>query len=245
MGGLILNCDLGENESIEETEQLMAQVDAASICCGVHAGSREKARAVLELAKRCGVMVGAHPGLPVAGGRGSERPSARELEILLEEQLGTFWKIAELLQIEPVYVKLHGTLYHAVEEDEALGVVLFNAIRRLDPNAGVGVFSRAGGRFARHARGEGIRVWEEAFADRGYTEDGQLVPRGQPGAILEDASRAVERTRLWLETGRMPSLAGTSFPLRADTLCVHSDSPNALQLLTQLRSIAGVEMPRS
>jgi len=153
MGELILNCDLGEDECAAQTEQLMALVGAANICCGVHAGSAAKTRATLELAKRYGVMVGAHPGLAIAGGRGSELPSAVELDALLQEQLGCFLRIAGEVDVPVRYVKLHGTLYHAVEQDDALADVTVGMIKALDNS--VGIFSLAGGRLAQLARRKG------------------------------------------------------------------------------------------
>lgn len=237
MGKIILNCDLGENESAEQTERLMALVGAANICCGVHAGSAAKTRSTLELAKRYGVMVGAHPGLAVAGGRGAALPTTAELDALLQGQLGSFLRIASEVEVTVSYVKLHGTLYHAVEAKPELAEVFISGIKALD--TGLGIFSLAGGTFARAARGAGIRVWEEAFADRGYTEKGGLVPRGQPGAVIEDVTLAAERLRQWLNTGEMLTCGGDSIVFCADTVCVHSDSPDALGLLVALNELFG------
>jgi UPF0271 protein len=232
MGEIILNCDLGENESAEQTERLMALVGAANICCGVHAGTEAKTRATLELAKRYGVMVGAHPGLAVAGGRGSELPSATVFRDLLEDQLGSFVQLADAVGVVVSYVKLHGILYHAVEQHESLAEVFIEYLN--SQNCVLGVFSLAGGSFAVRARVAGLSVWEEAFADRGYLVGGQLVPRDQPGAVIEDVTVAVERVRVWQASGLIPTVGDGSIELRAGTLCVHSDSPNALQLLEQL-----------
>ena len=235
MGELILNCDLGENESAEQTERLMACVGAANVCCGVHAGSEAKTRATLELAKRCGVMVGAHPGLSVAGGRGLELPSADQLDILLQEQLGSFLHVAEEVDMPVSYVKLHGTLYHAVEQDDVLAAVTLRHI--IGSGISIGIFSLAGGRLAQLARAAGISVWEEAFADRGYRQNGQLVPRDQPGALIDDISMAVARMQQWQRTGEMPTVDGGSIAFCAETLCVHSDSPDALELLVALNEL--------
>lgn len=235
MGELILNCDLGEDECAAQTEQLMALVGAANICCGVHAGNAAKTRATLELAKRCGVMVGAHPGLAIAGGRGSELPSAVELNALLHEQLGCFLRLAGEVDVPVRYVKLHGTLYHAVEQDDALADVAVGMIKALDNS--VGIFSLAVGRLAQLARRKGVSVWEEAFADRGYTPDGQLVPRGRPDDLTEDVAIAVARLQQWQLSGKMPTIDGGSVAVRAQTLCVHADSPHALQLLAALNEL--------
>lgn len=211
----------------------MALIDAANVCCGVHAGSLAKTRATLLLAKRLGVQVGAHPGLAAAGGRGSDLPSAPEFRDLLEGQLGRFLKIADEVGVAVGYVKLHGSLYHAVEQDDALAGVFIDCLKTLGRT--MGVFSLAGGCFADRARAAGLRVWEEAFADRGYLESGQLVSRDQPGAVIEDVIVAVERVRVWQACGQMATVDDGSIALRAETLCVHSDSPSALELLGALR----------
>ncbi len=234
---MISNCDLGENESSEQTERLMSLVGAANICCGVHAGSLEKTRATLELAKRYGVMVGAHPGLSADGGRGAALPSAAELDALLHEQLGDLLRIADEVAVPVSYVKLHGTLYHAVEADPKLAEVYLSCIKSMDTQ--LGVFCLAGGVFPEVARSAGVKVWEELFADRGYSIDGSLMPRGQAGAVIEDVSVAVERLCAWLATGAMPAGEGGSIALNAQTVCVHSDSPSSLELLVALGELLG------
>lgn len=233
MARLILNCDLGENESAERTEQLIAQVDAANICCGVHAGSIEKTRMTLEQAKHYGVIVGAHPGLAIEGGRGVSVPSVEDLKDLLGVQVGGFLRMASEVDVPVRYVKLHGALYHAVESDPELARAYLDCVEGF--GAGLGIFSLAGGACAQAARRRELKVWKEAFADRGYTLNGQLVPRGEPDALL-DAAVAVQRLEQWAKSGMMRAVTGETFPLRADTLCVHSDSPDALAMLQRLRN---------
>jgi UPF0271 protein len=237
MAELLLNCDLGEHESVVQTERLMARIDAANVCCGVHAGSAAKLRSTLELAKRYAVRVGAHPGLAVAGGRGATYPSVAEFDALLCDQLDRFVAVAAAVGVPVSYVKLHGTLYHAVERVPALAEVFLRRMQSMRPT--VGVFALAGGTFAPLARASGLRVWEELFADRGYTADGQLVARDQPGAVLDEVALATQRIQQWLEHGQMVVEGGRAISLAAETLCVHSDSPHALPLLAALRRILG------
>lgn len=232
MARLILNCDLGENESPEQTAGLMAQVGAANICCGVHAGSLAKTTSTIQLANEAGVMIGAHPGLAGSGGRGGDLPSSAEFEVLLIAQVDGFCEIAAGFGAQVRYVKLHGSLYHAVEVDAALRAVF---LRFMLDRPALGVFALAGGLCAREAAAQGVQVWAEAFADRGYLDNGGLVPRGELGAILGTVD-AVERVREWLSTDRMPAIGGASIPLKANTLCVHADSPGAVDLLVSLRA---------
>ncbi|MGJ8640639.1 MAG: LamB/YcsF family protein [Opitutaceae bacterium] len=232
MDRLILNCDLGENESAEQTRSLMALVNAANICCGVHAGSIEKTREALLLAKEYGVLVGAHPGLATAGGRGCDLPNLEEFRVIVEKQLNSFLELAKELEVGVAYVKLHGSLYSAVEADEGLLTAYIEILEGLSQN--LGVFALAGGSCAAACRQKGIRVWEEAFADRAYYKSGALVPRSERGAVL-GLQEAKRRFHHWREQGVLFSIRGEALALTADTLCVHSDSADALELLKFLR----------
>lgn len=234
MDPLILNCDLGEDEPLELTARLLARVDAASIGCGVHAGSPEKTRATIELALDAGVLIGAHPGLPTEGGRGIARPSLPEFRRLLETQVGRFQACARALGRPADYVKLHGTLYHAVEADRGMGTAYVEFLRQQSPKPAV--FALAAGRLAQAAESAGLRVYHEAFADRAYQQDGSLLPRSLPGSVLS-ANEALERFRRWREQGTVPSVSGECIPLIAGTLCVHGDSPDAIHLLGQLHKL--------
>ncbi|HAV13677.1 MAG TPA: hypothetical protein DCX06_09355 [Opitutae bacterium] len=233
MAGLILNCDLGENEAAEQTRQFMSLIDAANICCGVHAGSRDKTRETLGMAKEFGVKVGAHPGLFAAGGRGAGLPSIDAFRSLLNVQISSFLELAQELQVDVAYVKLHGSLYSAVEVDEQLLDTYIEVVQQFEPK--LGVFGLAGGRCAEKCRSHGLEVWEEAFADRGYNPDGSLVRRSEAGALLNLES-AQARFLHWYEHKNLRIKGGVTITLDAQTLCVHSDSPDALALLAYIRS---------
>lgn len=234
MARLILNCDLGEDEPLEKTEQLLSLVDAANIGCGVHAGNPEKTRASIKSALEAGVWIGAHPGLAAGGGRGQRWPSADAFRELLETQIGSFREASDSLGARMNYIKLHGTLYHAVEADETLNDTYLDFLMRQSPVPAV--FALAGGRFARAAELRGLRVYHEAFADRAYRQDGSLVPRSEINAVLAE-SAVLPRFREWREQGSMPVISGQGIPLKADTLCVHGDSPGALEMIHALRGI--------
>lgn len=234
MGRLLINCDLGENESDEQTKKLLGLVDAASICCGVHAGSPDKTRKTLRMAARMDLLVGAHPGLAVAGGRGRERPGVKEFSDLLKLQLMRFLAIAEQEGATVAYVKLHGSLYHLVEQDRDYARIYLQVLISLAP--GLGVFALAGGAFSSQAVEAGLCVWSEGFADRAYLNDGSLVPRSSPGAVLS-VKAALARYYKWQRSGLMDTLEGGAISLQADTFCVHGDSPDAESLLRQLREL--------
>ena len=228
----MLNCDLGENESTEQTRELMALIDAANICCGVHQGSLTKTREALCMAKEYGVMIGAHPGLAVAGGRGSELPSPSEFRVLLQKQLGSFYELAAAVGTQIDYVKLHGSLYSAVDCNASLLTVYLSVVQTFGTN--LGVFALTGGNCAIGCKQRGIPVWEEAFADRAYDLSGRLVKRSDRAAVLT-FTEAMQRFDHWQEHGDMLTVDGATIPMHADTLCVHSDSPDAIQLLAVIQ----------
>lgn len=229
---LILNCDLGENESAPQTRALLALVDAASIACGIHAGSPEKTCSTIRDAQKKGLLIGAHPGLGALGGRGQMHPTATDLRHVLGGQVGAFRETAESLGAKIDYIKLHGSLYHAVESDPLLAQTYVAFLK--EAGQGTAVFCLAGGSCAERCRRAGIQVYEEAFADRAYRSDGSLLPRSEAGAVLS-VDVALERFRAWIATGLMTSHDGHRFPLKADTFCVHGDSPGATALLREIR----------
>jgi len=234
MEPLTINADIAEDEPDELTTALMGLIDAANICCGVHAGSLAKTAAALALARDAGVRVGAHPGMAAGGGRAGGLPAPTEFAELLERQVGGFRDLAARAGVAVGHVKLHGTLYHAVEADAALAQVFLEFLA--NKASDLEVFALAGGRFAPLARAAGVRVMDEAFGERGYLASGGLVPRGEPGAVLVDPAGVVERLAQWRASGRMPAVDGASFPLAAETLCVHADTPQALEILQALRA---------
>ncbi|MEM8867708.1 MAG: 5-oxoprolinase subunit PxpA [Verrucomicrobiota bacterium] len=232
--GLIINCDLGENESEAQTRALLGQIDAANIGCGVHAGSAAKTAATIALAHEMGVKVGAHPGVAIEGGRGQLAMRPDEFCALLESQVGGFLETAGALGASVHHLKLHGSLYHAVEVNPALREALLDW---LSAHTDLVLFSMAEGVCLRAALDDGRVVYGELFADRGYLSDGRLVPRGAAGALIDDVGAAVSRLKRWLATGRMQTVDGSELRMAGDTVCVHSDSPHSLELLSGLRTL--------
>jgi len=232
---IVLNCDLGEGEAPALTEALMKGIGAANIACGGHAGDAGSIRRCLDLCGKYDVLPGAHPGQPGAFGRDDMKAlTPRSFGALLEKQLGLFEKVLAEKGLELHHVKLHGSLYHAVEEDEALGGVYVKGLKnRSRPPM---VFSRAGGSFAKRARGAGLEVWEEAFADRGYAPDGTLLPRHHPEGIISNPARIVERANLLSREQMIVAHDGSRIPCRGRTLCLHGDTPGVMKILRALRS---------
>lgn len=230
--GILLNCDLGEDESTSRTVELLGFVGAANIGCGVHAGSLAKSKETIRLAGEAGVQIGMHPGMAVAGGRGEELPSAGEFQDLLNEQCGAFLDLARSVGVRVQHIKLHGSLYSAVERDAELAAVYLEFLRQ---NSYLEVFSLAEGVFQARAVAAGVRVVGEIFADRGYLSSGALLPRSERGAVLSDVGYILNRMRKWLDSNEMQTSDGGAIFLNAETICVHSDSPNAIEMLRKLQ----------
>ena len=151
-----------------------------------------------------------------------------DLELLLLQQVGALERIARAEGARLHHIKLHGALYHASEADSALGRGYVNAVRRWWPRCII--YAKAGGSVAKLARRSGLKVWEEAFADRAYRADGSLQPRGEPGAVLSDGEEVLRRVRLLRSHGEILSDSITLLRLRPQTLCLHSDTPQAVEL---------------
>lgn len=233
-----LNADMGESFGawpMGADEALMPLVTSASIACGAHAGDPLVMRRTLELAAHFGVAAGAHPGYPDLQGFG-RRPVALtpgEVEAWMLAQIGALAGVARGVGVPLRHVKPHGALYNQAADDPALAEAIARVVRAYD--ADLVLVARAGSLQARVARAVGLRVAEEAFADRGYDAQGRLVSRTQPGALVSRPLDAAARVVEWLRTGHLAAVDGAPLALRADTLCIHSDSPGAAEIAQAVR----------
>ena len=228
-----LNCDLGEGEPWTRTRALLRQVTSANVACGGHAGDALTMERVVVEAKALGVRLGAHPGVPGEFGRGEVTLSPGKLQTLVLQQAGGLAQLAKRHGSRLHHIKLHGALYHAVENDNALGRAYVETVARWFPQ--VTIYSRAGGLVLTLAHKAGITAWAEGFIDRAYRADGQLVPRNQDGALLTRTRDITERLREWRQTGGWKSLDGTWVAVPAQTLCLHGDTPGAVTLARAIR----------
>ena len=231
--GWDLNCDLGEGEPWTRTRALLRQVTSANVACGGHAGDALTMERVVVEAKALGVRLGAHPGVPGEFGRGEVTLSPGKLQTLVLQQAGGLAQLAKRHGSRLHHIKLHGALYHAVENDNALGRAYVETVARWFPQ--VTIYSRAGGLVLTLAHKAGITAWAEGFIDRAYRADGQLVPRNQDGALLTRTRDITERLREWRQTGGWKSLDGTWVAVPAQTLCLHGDTPGAVTLARAIR----------
>ena len=229
-----LNCDMGEGCGADEA--LMSFVSSANVACGGHAGDEASMRETVRLARRRGVAVGAHPSYPDRAGFGRKRLQRSPAEVRgdVVAQVRALAAICRAEGVPLVHVKQHGSLYNAAAEDEGLARAIAEAVRDVDP--GLVVVCLAGSPMARVVRGLGLACAEEAFADRGYTSRGTLVPRGEPGALVHEPQAVAARASRIARERTVVAVDGTTVPVAAETLCLHGDTPGAATLAEAIRA---------
>lgn len=243
-----LNADLGESFgpwTMGDDVAMLDVVTSANVACGGHASDPQTMWRTLELARERGVRVGAHPGYadPIGFGRRVIPMSTTEIAAMCAAQIGALRGIAAQVGVDVEYVKPHGALGNLAARDRAVADAIVTAVRKIDPN--MAILAISGTQSEQAARAIGQPVYSEVFADRGYQSSGQLVPRGQPGAMIHDAQEASTRLLEFLKTGLMPVIDGDPIPLAAHSICVHGDGPTAVAMATDLRArllAEGVEL---
>ncbi len=228
-----LNCDLGESYGsfqVGADEQVIALVSSVNIACGWHAGDPLTIEKTVGLAKQHGVGLGAHPGLPDLLGFGRRRLhiSPEEACAYVRYQLGAVSAFAQAAGIPVQHLKPHGALYNMAAVDYPLASGICRAVASFDP--GLILLGLSGSEMVRAAKDHGLRVASEVFADRAYQSDGTLVPRDLPGSVITDEETAVQRALQLAAEGTVESNTGAVIPIRADSICIHGDSPHALRL---------------
>jgi UPF0271 protein len=239
-----LNADVGESFGqwrIGQNEELIPLVTSVNVACGFHAGDPLVIESTVRMAAKAGAAVGAHPGYPDLQGfgrRALELP-ATELEAVVLYQVAALAGVARALGTELRHVKAHGALYNQAAHDPSIARPIACAVRRI--SADLIFVGLAGSEMIAVARDEGLRVAEEAFADRGYRADGSLVPRDQAGSLLpgpaETAAQAVSIAR----DARVATVDGGWIDVRADTICVHGDTPDAAARARAVREALAAE----
>lgn len=226
-----LNCDVGEGAA--DDARLIPLVTSVNIACGAHAGNTATMAATVAMAREHGVAVGAHPGHRDREhfGRRKLAITAADAATLVAEQVAV---LADVAGASPDHVKLHGGLYHQVAHDLSLAHAVCERLASSWPT--LPILLPAGSPARAIAKQHGLVVLEEAFADRAYTDDGSLLSRDLPGSVLADAGHAAARAVRLIREGVVTTASGRDLPLRADTLCIHGDSPHAADLLRVLRS---------
>ena len=221
MPSIDLNCDLGESfgaYTIGMDAEILPYVTSANIACGFHAGDPSVMQKSVLLCKKYGVQVGAHPGLPDLQGFGRRRmaisPAEAEADVMY--QIGALKAFCDTAGVPLHHVKPHGALYNMAAKDPVLAAAICRAVQAAAPGAVL------------------LALSGEVFADRGYQADGSLVPRGAPGAMIEDEDTAIARVLQMAAQGTVQADDGSTVTLQADSVCVHGDGPKALAFVQKI-----------
>ena len=238
MKNIDINSDLGESfgaYTMGNDAEVLRYVTSANIACGFHASDPLTMQKAVRQAKEAGVKIGAHPGYPdlVGFGRRELKVSPAELKAMVIYQVGALQAVCKAEGTKLHHVKPHGAMYNMAAKDEKLADAIAEAVAAVDGS--LVLVGLSGSCMKAAAEKHGLAFAAEVFADRAYEDDGSLVSRTKPGAMIEDEDLAIRRMLHLLETGTIESSNGKEIRLEADTICVHGDSPKAVLFAKKLR----------
>lgn len=224
-----INCDMGEG--IGNDEQIMPYISSANIACGYHAGDEATMKETVELCKKYKVAIGAHPSYDDRNnfGRTDIRLPSQEVYNLVAKQIKILDEIARTHGVHLRHVKPHGALYNMAARDKFLAPVVALAV--MDANRKLVLYGLSGSHLVIEGKNLGLRTASEVFADRTYQDDGSLTPRYKPGALIDDADKAVAQVLEMVNEGTVTTTSGNKIPIKADTVCIHGDGPHAVELV--------------
>jgi 5-oxoprolinase (ATP-hydrolysing) subunit A len=233
-----LNCDMGESYGawqMGRDAEVMPWITSANIACGFHAGDFSTMQQAVELAHHHDVRIGAHVSLPDLQGFGRRemRVSPNEAYAMTLYQVGALAAFVRATQAKLAHVKPHGALYNMAAKDVAFADAIARAVRDFD--ASLILVGLANSALTQAGANVGLRVAHEAFADRRYEAQGTLTPRHEAGAVIDDIETAVAQAVKIATKGKVDIRSGGMLQLRADTICVHGDRPDAAQFARRLR----------
>ena len=233
-----LNCDLGEsfgNYKCGMDEEVIPFISSANVACGFHASDPLVMMKTVALAKKNHVAVGAHPGYPdlVGFGRRNLAASPAEVKAMVQYQVGALQAIARAQGVQVCHVKPHGAMYNMAGKDEKLAEAICEAIYEVDPS--LILLGLSGSEMLKAAERIGLRAAKEVFADRAYEEDGSLVARSKPGAMITDEDEAIQRVVRMIKEGKVTTISGKDIEVQADSICVHGDGEKALAFVEKIR----------
>ncbi|MET3175435.1 UNVERIFIED_ORG: UPF0271 protein [Arthrobacter sp. UYCu721] len=242
MATIDLNSDVGESFgrwSLGDDLAMFGSVSSANVACGFHAGDPSVIRRTCRDAVAAGVVIGAHVGYrDLAGfGRRFLDISPTELADDVVYQIGALQALAAAEGARVRYVKPHGGLYNAIVTHTAQAQAVVDAVKSVDPD--LPILGLPGSEVLRLAEKAGLRAVSEAFADRAYNPDGTLVSRSQPGAVLENPELVAEHVLRMATESAVRTIDGSTLKIRAESICVHGDSPGAVAMATAVKSALG------
>lgn len=235
-----LNSDLGESFGpwkMGADETIMPLITSANVACGFHAGDPDAMQRAVLLAGKHRVALGAHPGFPdlVGFGRREMGLTKKEIGNLILYQLGALGAFARAAGTRLRHVKPHGALYNMAAEDFEIASVIAEAVGKFDE--GMIMVGLANSESIAAGAKLGLQTAHEVFADRNYEGDGSLTPRHLSNALVEDPVEAASRVLRMLREGKVTATDGSEVTVRADTICVHSDTPGSVRFAREVRTI--------
>lgn len=236
-----INCDMGEG--VGNDDLIMPYISSANIACGYHAGGEALIGSTIDLAIEHGVKIGAHISYKDKAffGRREMHLSEEDLYALVLQQLVKIDLIARKKGVPLHHVKPHGALYNMAARDAGLSRVIATAIK--DFREELVVYGLSGSELIREASAIGLRVANEVFADRTYTDDGTLTPRSEPDAVITNEKEAVNQVLQVIREGTVTSITGKVIPVKADTICIHGDTRHAMRFAKLIREALDRELP--
>jgi UPF0271 protein len=239
MRSVDLNCDCGEGFGayrIGDDAAMLELVTSVNVACGFHAGDPEIMAQTFSAARAKGIAIGAHPGFPDLWGFGRRRLpfTAGEIERLIAYQIGAAQVLCSYAGARLGYVKIHGALANIAAEDATVAGAIARAVKMISRD--LMCLAPAGTELETAGLAQGLKVAREIYADRAYTDTGQLVERSRPGAVLNDANEAAGRALSMVAEGAIITISGKRLPAGIDSICVHGDSPDAVAMARAVRA---------
>lgn len=234
-----LNSDLGEsfgNYTLEGNDDVLRQVSSANVACGLHAGDPVVMRHTIALCKEYGVGVGVHPSYPDLQGFGRRKMIMKkdELKDFITYQIGALYAFAKTAGLPLRHISAHGALGNVAQVDEMTARAICEAVAEFDPAIRI-LYYGGGSQLKKVAEEMGLPTVSMVFADRGYLEDGNLVPRGTPGAMITDTEEAVSRVIRMVKEHTVITNTGKEIEVVPDTVLVHGDGAHAVEFVQALR----------
>lgn len=235
-----INCDLGEgfgNYKMPNDEKILPYVTSINVACGFHAGDPLIMDETVRLAIKHNVKIGAHPSYPDLQGFGRREMNLtpKEIYTMILYQLGALNAIVEVNGATLHHVKPHGALYNQSANDEKIADAVIRAVKDFNPN--VILYCLSGSLMAKMAEQEGLKVHHEVFADRNYNDDGTLVHRKYPNALIKDEKQMLEHVERIIRSKKILTIHNKLIDIKADTICIHGDGERALQFAQNVASI--------
>lgn len=229
-----LNCDMGEG--FDTDASIMPLISSVNIACGAHAGDEETIRKTIGWALQDQVSIGAHPSYPDREGFGRMEMvfSAEEIYKMVTEQVIRVRTITLQMGGQLHHVKPHGALYNAAAKDAVTANAIAKAILDIDPS--LILYGLPESASSKAAEALGLKYCNEVFADRTYTDEGQLTPRSRPDALITDEARSLSQVLMMVMENKVRSVSGILMPIKAESICIHGDGAHALAFAKRIRA---------